>query len=121
MPFVRPYTRSDGTSVRAHSRWAPGARRELTIFVLVAVALVSFGNSHGQAGDAAGARPKPGEGPAATSPIRSDQSPGQAARVRVPRPTVSYSVKFDVPASKPARPTPTASYPIDFSTPGGGR
>jgi hypothetical protein len=34
---------------------------------------------------------------------------------------VSYPVRFDVPARKPARPTPTVSYPIDFSTLGGGR
>lgn len=122
MPFVRSYVRSDGTPVRGHFRWAPGARRELTIFVLVAVAVVGFGNSNGQAGDAAGSRSKPGEGPAVAYPLRFDQSPGQAAaRMSVPRPTVSYPVKFDAPARKPAPPTPTVSYPSDLSILGGGR
>ncbi|MBD9724189.1 hypothetical protein [Streptomyces caniscabiei] len=32
MPIARPYVRSDGTPVRGHSRWAPGARREVTLF-----------------------------------------------------------------------------------------
>ncbi|WP_437097521.1 hypothetical protein [Streptomyces sp. enrichment culture] len=57
-----------------------------------------------------------------TYPIRFEQSPGQAVpRVSVPRPTVSYPVKFDAPARKPTPPTPTVSYPIDFSTLDGGR
>jgi hypothetical protein len=116
MPFVRPYVRSDGTPVRGHSRWAPGARRELTIFVLVAVAVVGLGNSNGGVDGTTGLPPKPGEDPTVSYPIRFDQSPGPAARVRAPRPTVSYPVTFDVPTRKPARPTPTVSYPIDFST-----
>jgi hypothetical protein len=121
MPFVRPYVRSDGTPVRGHSRWAPGARRELTVFVLIAVAVVGLGNSNGGAGGATGSPSKPGEGPAVTYPVRFDRSPGQAARVSVPRPTASYPVKSGAPAGKPAPPAPTVSYPIDFSTLDGGR
>ncbi|MFI2380158.1 hypothetical protein ACH5AO_34700 [Streptomyces sp. NPDC018964] len=122
MPFVRPYVRSDGTPVRGHSRWAPGARRELTVFVLIAVAVVGFGNSNGGAGETAGSRSKPGERSAVTYPVRFDQGTSQGApRVSVPRPTVSYPVKFDVSARKPAPPTPAVSYPIGFSALGGGR
>jgi hypothetical protein len=117
MPFVRPYVRSDGTPVRGHFRWAPGARRELTIFVLVAVAVVGLGNSNVGTGETTGPRSKPGDGRAVTYPLRFDQGGGQAApRRSVPRPTVSYPIKFATPRRKPARPTPTVSYPIDFST-----
>ncbi|GGV81342.1 hypothetical protein FHS32_006059 [Streptomyces albaduncus] len=122
MPFVRPYVRSDGTPVRGHSRWAPGARRQLTIFALVAVAAVGLGNSNTQAGETSAPRPKPGEGPAATHPIRLDRSADRAApRMTVPRPTVSYPIEFATPQRKPTPPTPTVSYPIDLSTPDGER
>lgn len=122
MPFVRSYVRSDGTPVRGHSRWAPGARRELTVFALVAVAVVGLGHSDGTAGGTASPRWKPGEGAAAPSPLRFDQSSGRAAPGRsVPRPTVSYPIRLPTPTSRPAAPAPTVSYPIDFSTPGGGR
>ncbi|MFI8194385.1 hypothetical protein ACIF8T_37635 [Streptomyces sp. NPDC085946] len=122
MPFVRPYVRSDGTPVRGHFRWAPGARRELTVFALIAVAVVGFGNGNGGAGGTTGPRSKPGEGPAVTSPLRFDQSAGRAKpRMRMPRPTVSYPIKFDAPKKRPAPPRPTVSYPIDFSTLGSGQ
>lgn len=119
---MRPYVRSDGTPVRGHFRWAPGARRELTILALAAVAVVGLGNSNGGASGTTGPRTKPGEGPAVTYPVRFDQNPGQATpRMAVPRPTVSYPIKFATPTRKPTPPTPTVSYPIDFSTLGGGR
>lgn len=122
MPIVRPYVRSDGRPVRGHLRWAPGARRELTVFASIAVAVVGFGHSNGTAGGTTSPAWKPGEGPAATSPLRFDQSSGRAAPGRsVPRPTVSYPIEFPTPTSRPAPPTPTVSYPIDFSTLGGGR
>ncbi len=57
MPFVRPYVRSDGTAVRGHTRWAPGARRELTVFAFVGSAVLGYGNS-ADAGDTSGTRPR---------------------------------------------------------------
>jgi hypothetical protein len=44
MPLVRPYVRSDGTPVRGHFRWAPGARREMTIFAVFGLAVLGFGH-----------------------------------------------------------------------------
>lgn len=86
MPWVRPYVRSDGTPVRGHSRWAPGARREMTIFGAVALAVVALGN---------GGSTGPGE---------------EAPR---PQPTTQYPVRFDdVPPVRVQKPQPTVSYPI---------
>lgn len=45
MPWVRPYVRSDGTAVQGHARWAPGARRGMTIFAVVALAAVGLGGN----------------------------------------------------------------------------
>lgn len=121
MPIVRPYVRSDGTPVSGHSRWAPGARRELTIFTMVALAVVGFGNSNQGAGETTGPVVKPGDGLAVTHPIRFDHGGQAAPRRSVPQPTVSYPIKFRTPKRKPAPPTPTVSYPIDLSTLEAGR
>lgn len=122
MPLVSSYVRSDGTPVRAHSRWAPGARREVMILVWVAVVVVGLGHGNGEAGGDPGPRTEPMQGPAAVHPVPFDQSAGRsAARMAEPRPTVSYPVEFDVPEPRPAPPGPTVSYPIDLSALGGGR
>ncbi|MFJ3446415.1 hypothetical protein ACIPM2_35200 [Streptomyces sp. NPDC086081] len=122
MPFVRPYVRSDGTPVRGHFRWAPGARKELAIFTMVAVAVVGFGNSNGRAGESTGPAVKPGDGRAVTYPIRFDRGDARAAPRRgVPQPTASYPITFPPPKREPAPPTPAVSYPIDLSTLGGER
>ncbi len=99
MPWVRPYVRSDGTPVRGHSRRAPGARREMTIFALFALAVVGFGNGHASA-DGAGDKRGPG-----------------------PRSTVHYPIKFDTTPTWKRRPqpTPTVSYPIKFPSQRGTR
>ncbi|QER90585.1 hypothetical protein F3L20_33735 (plasmid) [Streptomyces tendae] len=89
MPWVRPYVRSDGTPVRGHSRWAPGARRELTIFGVVALAVVGLGNGNGSAGGERVPRPQS----TVQYPIRFDDVP--AARVSKPRPTVSYPIRWE--------------------------
>lgn len=93
MPWVRSYVRSDGTRVRGHSRWAPGARREVTVFGAVALAVVAFGN---------GSSSGPGEGvprPRSTVqyPVRFDDVPPVRVRVRVrdPQPTVSYPIRWE--------------------------
>jgi hypothetical protein len=96
MPLVRPYVRSDGTPVRGHSRWAPGARREMTIFAAFALAAIGFGTTSTEHGPDTG----------------------------TPRPAVTYPIRFDHADSDTARtaaPQPTVSYPIDLSALGAGR
>jgi hypothetical protein len=90
---VSGYERADGTKVRPHSRWAPGARGEMFKAALFALAVLAIGGGAGTAatsgGDGSGELPKPGS-------------------------TVVYPVVFpdwDQPAP---RPTPTVSYPIPW-------
>ncbi|MFD9285356.1 hypothetical protein ACFWD7_50585 [Streptomyces mirabilis] len=117
MPFVRSYVRSDGTPVRGHSRWAPGARREMTVFAAFGLAVLGFG--HGPATDGT----HPGSPtPSVTYPIRfGNGTHNGAPHVAVPHPTVSYPIKFDTPAPRTGAPTPSVSYPIDLAALGGGR
>ncbi|MFD5589644.1 hypothetical protein ACFWII_38375 [Streptomyces sp. NPDC127063] len=111
--------RSDGTPVRGYSRWAQGARREMTLLAVVAVAVIGMGGGTTSAGSAEGGTPRPQ--PAVKYPVRfEDATEGRAGRAR-PQPTVSYPIKFDTPVRKPVVPRPTVSYPIDFSTMGSGR
>jgi hypothetical protein len=92
MVWVQDYVRSDGTQVRGHSRWAPGARREMTILAVVALVVVGVGNGGGlMAGGGA-----------------------------TPRPPARYPVKFNTTPVKP-RPQPTVSYPIPWERPDGQR
>lgn len=92
MPWVRPYVRSDGTPVRGHSRWAPGARREMTVLAVIGLAVVGFGN--GNASGAADTRtPRPQ--PTTSYPIRFDNAPN--LRIKKPEPTVSYPIRFPSP------------------------
>ncbi|ANJ12219.1 hypothetical protein Spa2297_34385 (plasmid) [Streptomyces parvulus] len=86
MPWVRSYVRSDGTRVRGHSRWAPGAKRETMIFAVVALAVVGMGNSNISTGN------------------------GKTPR---PQSTVQYPIRFEGASTERApRPRPTVSYPI---------
>ncbi len=94
MPWVRPYVRSDGTPVRGHSRWAPGARREMMILAVVALAVVGMGGSGASTGN--GTTPRP-------------QS------------TVRYPIKFNTTTTVKQRPQPTVSYPIPWERPDGDR
>ncbi|AWE54371.1 hypothetical protein DC008_35145 [Streptomyces nigra] len=95
MPWVRDYVRSDGTPVRGHSRWAPGARRELTVLAVIALAVVGMG---GGGGGASGG--------------------GSAPR---PQSTVRYPVKFENTTTVKHRPQPTVSYPIPWERSDGDR
>lgn len=88
MPWVRPYVRSDGTPVRGHSRWAPGARRETMIFSVVALAVVGLGNSNISTGDGRTPRPQT----TVQYPIRFEGAPTK--RAPQPRPTVSYPIRW---------------------------
>ena len=87
MPWVRPYVRSDGTPVRGHSRWAPGAKRETMVFGLVALAVVGLGNSN----VSAGAEGAPQPHPTVQYPIQFDSAPAAPE----PRPTVSYPIRWE--------------------------
>ena len=94
MPWVRPYVRSDGTPVRGHSRWAPGARREMTVLAVVALAAVGMGSGGSSAGSATTPRPQP---------------------------TVRYPIKFNSTTTVKQQPQPTVSYPIPWERPDGNR
>jgi hypothetical protein len=89
MPWVRSYVRSDGTQVRGHSRWAPGARREVMIFSVVALAVVGLGNGNVSAGGEGTPRPQS----TVRYPIRFDNAPARPAPK--PRPTVSYPIRWE--------------------------
>ncbi|MEV6379526.1 hypothetical protein AB0M31_08930 [Streptomyces sp. NPDC051773] len=116
MPFVRPYVRSDGTPVRGHSRWAPGARREVTLFVAIGFAVLVIGNaSTATEGDVKS------PDSSVTYPIRFEHSTSGAPQTAAPRPTVSYPVKLDMPALRRSAPTPSVSYPIDLAALAGER
>ncbi|MFH8492397.1 hypothetical protein [Streptomyces longisporoflavus] len=92
MVHVAKYQRADGTKVRAHSRWAAGARQEMTILAVVALVIVGAGSTtssgSGNSGDS-----------------------GDPA----PRQTAGYPVRFP-DQEKPKRPSLTVSYPIRFDT-----
>jgi len=91
MPWVRSYVRSDGTQARGHSRWAPGARREVMIFSVVALAMVGLGNGNVSAGGVGTQGPR-GRSPTVQYSIRFDNAP--AVLVPKPRPTVSYPIRW---------------------------
>ncbi|MCF0086443.1 hypothetical protein B0E37_01497 [Streptomyces sp. MH192] len=116
MPIVRPYVRSDGTPVRGHTRWAPGARREMTVFAVFCLAVLGFGNT-----STADGTDSQSPTPSVTYPIRFDPTTNDAPRLAVPHPTVSYPIRFDTPTPRTAAPAPSVSYPIDLSALGGGR
>jgi hypothetical protein len=44
VPRIAQYTKKDGTEVRAHDRWAPGARTQLASLIVVGMVVVGAGN-----------------------------------------------------------------------------
>ncbi|GAB1340791.1 hypothetical protein ACE1SV_73810 [Streptomyces sp. E-15] len=94
MVQVREYERADGTKVRAHSRWYPGARREMTIVAVIALVVLGFGNSGSGSGSADGG--------------------GGDKRLPRPQRTGVYPVHFPGWKKPAPRPTPTVSYPIPW-------
>ncbi|MER7200720.1 hypothetical protein CG723_31155 [Streptomyces sp. CB01635] len=91
MVHVREYVRADGTRVRAHSRWAAGARREMSVLAVIALVVVGFAGTTG-----------------------SGSADGFNKQRPRPRSTAVYPVKFrDWDGLRP-RPTPTVSYPIPW-------
>lgn len=112
MPWVREYMRRDGTRVKAHSRWAAGGRREMSIVVMVGLAVVVLGNPSSSA-DNPGETPRPG--PTPVYPVKFPGTQQSTTRPR-PQPTISYPIKFPETRKAPARPAPrsTVTYPIPW-------
>ena len=118
MVWIDKYERTDGTPVKGHSRWAPGARREMAVLAVVAVAVLGIGGGGVQQDTSDGTAPRPQS--TVQYPIPWDRTTTRDSKAEQPRPAVSYPVKFKTPKSRPI-PTPTVSYPIDFATMGAGR
>ena len=114
MPWVRPYVRSDGTKVKGYSRWAAGGRREMSIVVMVGLAVAVLGNPSSADGTGNSPRPTPG----AVYPVQFPREK-RPSRPR-PEPTVSYPIKFPETRKAPARPAaqPTVKYPIPWDRSG---
>ncbi|NMI63174.1 hypothetical protein [Streptomyces sp. RLA2-12] len=94
MVAVGEYERADGTKVKAHTRWAPGARNEMFKAVLFVLAVFAIG------------------GGATTAATTSGSS---SSEIPKPKSTVVYPIRFQEQDTKPAsRPTPTVSYPIPW-------
>lgn len=102
MPWVRPYVRRDGTRVKGYSRWAAGGRREMSVVVMVGLAVVVLGNPSTSA-DSLDKAPRPGS--KAVYPVEFPRTQKSTTRPR-PRPTVSYPIRFPGTRKAPARPTP---------------
>lgn len=93
MPWVNKYERSDGTPVRGYFRWAPGARRDVAILAVVALAAIGMSNGTGGTDGGNGRSPQP-------------------------LTTVQYPIKFEKSTTKVKRPQPTVSYPIPWASGG---
>ncbi|MFD7781346.1 hypothetical protein [Streptomyces sp. NPDC059753] len=91
MVRVREYVRADGTRVREHSRWAAGARREMSVLATIALVVVGFAGTSG-----------------------SGSAEGSGKQTPRPRSTAVYPVKFPNWDRPQPRPTPTVSYPIPW-------
>jgi len=88
----------------------------MTIVAVVGLAVLGFG--HAQTPNATnGTQPDP----SMTYPARFEPFTNGAPRTAVPRPTVSFPVRFDTPAAQRAVPTPQVSYPINLFAQGGER
>jgi hypothetical protein len=116
MPYIEAYTKADGTYVRGHYRWAAGARHEMAILAMAAVAIVGIGN--GPAGTATGSQQSPRPQKTATYPVSFGDS-GRAVQPHSQRP-VTYPIRFPKVERTPA-PRQLVSYPIRFETNGTGR
>lgn len=91
MPWVEEHERG-GTKVRRYFRWAAGAKRDLSILVVLGIAVAGYGGTTGAA---------------------SNDGPGQSPR---PKPTGTYPVHFEGWDDPKPVPKPTVSYPIRFET-----
>jgi hypothetical protein len=88
MPWVEEHERAR-TKVRRYFRWAPGARRDLSILVLLGIAVAGYGGTSG-ASSSEGSAPRPTSN--ATYPVH---FPGWEDPKPAPRQTVSYPIRFE--------------------------
>jgi hypothetical protein len=90
MPWVEEHERG-GTKVRRYFRWAPGARRDLSVLVLLGIAVAGYGGTTGASGGgSSGPTPRPRS--TAAYPVHFE---GWDIPKPAPRPTVSYPIRFD--------------------------
>lgn len=91
MPLVRPHMRA-GRPVKGYSRWAPGARHEMAIFVVVGIVAVGMGNGGVGSGGDGGTDRSPRPERTAEYPVKFPDS-GEKGRPE-PKPSVSYPIRF---------------------------
>lgn len=121
MPFIKGYTKQDGTAVRAHWRAPAGTNRETALAVGIVAAVFIFGQSgKSTGGGAADERlPAPRSSSPVTYPIKwpgSDKPPTSR-----PASTVTYPIRWPGHKETVPRPLPTVSYPIKWDRSGGGQ
>ncbi|WP_344387904.1 hypothetical protein, partial [Streptomyces aureus] len=78
MVHVKGYVRADGTKVRAHSRWAAGARRGMSVLVAIALVAVGFAGTSGSGSVGGVGKRAPRPGSTAMYPVKFPDL-GQAA------------------------------------------
>ncbi len=112
VPWVGPYVRRNGTKVQGYSRWAAGGRREMSIVVMVGLAVVVLGNPASSVGGS-GTTPRPAS--TAVYPVTFPRTEMGSSTPR-PQPTVSYPIRFQEARKAPTRPQPrsTVTYPIPW-------
>ncbi|RFU82915.1 hypothetical protein DY218_30505 [Streptomyces triticagri] len=88
MPLVKGHVRG-GVEVRPHFRWAPGARRDVAVLAVLALAVVGHSGASGT-GEGTGSEPLPE--PTTTYPVHFE---GWKAPKPEPRSTVSYPIRFE--------------------------
>lgn len=122
LPFIKGYTRRDGTVVRRHWRAPAGTNRETALAIGIVAAVLVFGGSSGTSAGGSGASaerlPAPQSTSAVTYPIK--WPAGDKPKTR-PAPTVSYPIRWPGWKESAPRPVPTVSYPIRWDRNGGGR
>ncbi len=120
MPFVRGYTKQDGTQVRAYWRAPAGTNQQTMLAVGIVAAVFIFGGSATSTGSATGGErlPAPRSSVGVTYPVK---WPGWDKRTPRPAPTVSYPIRWPGWKQTAPRPVPTVSYPIKWDRNGDGR
>ncbi|WP_033210665.1 hypothetical protein [Streptomyces bikiniensis] len=125
MPFIRGYTKQDGTPVRAHWRAPAGTHKQTVLAIGIVAAVFVFGSSGTTTGSTPGGGerlPAPWSSSGVTYPIKWPGREKPAPRkAPVPTPTVSYPIRWPGWKQTAPRPVPTVSYPIKWDRSGGER
>ncbi|MFG2651326.1 hypothetical protein [Streptomyces sp. NPDC048436] len=88
--------KGDGTRVRAHYRWAAGARKEMAIFAVFALAVAGMGDGAVDLGGDGGTGRSPRPDQSVQYPIKFPGSSGKQKQKQKPEPnqSVSYPIRF---------------------------